>query len=251
MEALDFTTRPVGDLWLDRRSGWRDQATGCWIAACRPAAEPDLWEQYLQGALQSYRRFGVECALALDEFRDGADTALFFVAVDTKGRVVGGTRVIGPLRSPQESHALVEWDGNKGLDVVHRMIANRIPFGVAEVKAAWVNSGEYGSGALTAVLARVGLPIMTLLGVQFVVATSAAHVLEQWRSAGGVVATQVPAAAYPNRNYRTKMMWWDRSALAAHAEPEQFKLMCAANSEILRSVSASSELRPVPMGAPG
>ena len=251
MEALDFTARPVGSLWLDRESGWRDQATGCWIAACTPAAEPDLWDQYLQGALQSYRRYGVECALALDEIRDGGDTALFFAAVDTKGRVVGGTRVVGPLRSPEESHALVEWNGNKGLDAVHRMIANRIPFGVAEVKAAWANSREYGSGAITAVLARTGLPIMTLLGVQFVMATSAAHVLEQWRSAGGVVATQIPAAAYPNENYRTKMMWWDRSALAAHADPEQFKLMCAANSEILSSVSASSGLRSVPVGALG
>jgi hypothetical protein len=164
---------------------------------------------------------------------------------------VGGTRVVGPLRSAEQSHALEEWKGNKGLDVLRRMIDNRLPFGVAEVKAAWTDSREYGNRALTRALARTAMPIISLLGVQFIMATSAAHVLEQWSSSGGVVATQLPAAVYPNENYRTKLMWWDHSTLATHAEPEQFKLMCAANSELLRRVSASHELISVPMRAGG
>lgn len=118
------------------------------------------------------------------------------------------------------------------------MIANRIPFGVVEVKSAWTNSREYGNRALSTVLARTALPTMTLLGAQFVMATAAAHVLEQWQSSGGVVASRVPAAAYPNENYRTKVMWWDRRTLAAHADPAQFKLMCAENTEILSRLSA-------------
>jgi hypothetical protein len=249
MEAVHFRGTTIDELWLDAGSGWRDQTTGCWISACTPAAEPDRWDQYLKGALQSYRRYGVECALDVDAIRDGADTALFFAALDTTGRVVGGTRVVGPLRSAEESHALVEWDGNRGLDALRRMIDNRLAFGVAEVKGAWANSREYGSRALAKALARTALPTMTLLGVQFVMATAAAHVLEQWSSSGGVVATQVPAAAYPSEKYRTKLMWWDRHALVTHAEPEQFKLMCAENSELLRRVSASCELRSLPIAA--
>jgi hypothetical protein len=251
MEAVDFTGTSIDELWLDGGSGWRDQTTGCWISACTPAAEPDLWDQYLEGALASYRRYGVECALGVDAIRDGADTALFFAAVDAAGRVVGGARVVGPLRSAEDSHALVEWDGNKGLDTLRRMIDNRVAFGIAEVKGAWANSREYGNRALAKALARIALPTMSLLGVQFVMATAAAHVLEQWSSSGGVVATQVPAAAYPNEQYRTKLMWWDRLALAAHAEPEQFKQMCAENAELLRGVSASRELRSVLKGATG
>jgi hypothetical protein len=238
MEAIQLAGIPTDGPWLDSESGWWDQATGCWIAASTPESEPELWDQYLDGAQQSYRRHGLEWVLNLDAIRDGADTTVFFAAVDPKGRVVGGTRVVGPLLSPEESHALDEWDGNPGRAELRHMIANRLPFGVVEVKSAWANSHDYGSRALSRVLARTALPIMTLLGVQFVMATAATHVLEQWRSSGGVVSACIPAAAYPNENYCTKVMWWDRRTIATHAEPEQFKLMCAADSEIFRRVSA-------------
>ena len=238
MEAVQLTGSAIDGPWLEGGSGWRDQATGCWITASTPQAEPDLWDQYLEGALSSYRRHGLEWVLDLDAIRDGGDTALFFAAVDPKGRVVGGTRVVGPLRSPEESHALDEWNGSLGREVLRQMITHRLPFGVVEVKSAWTNSHDYGSRALSTVLARTALPMMTLLDVQFVMATAAAHVVDQWRSSGGVVPARIPAAAYPNENYRTKVMWWDRRTIATHAEPEQFKLMCAENSEILRRISA-------------
>jgi hypothetical protein len=250
MEVVRGAGKLVDNLWLDSRSGWRDQATGCWISACTPAADPELWDQYLQGALHSYRRHGVEAVLKYDAVRDGADTTLFFAVIDPSGRVVGGARVIGPLQSPEESHALVEWNGTKGLDPLYRMIANRLDFGVVEVKAAWIDSRGYGR-ALSRALARAALPIMTLLDVQFVMATAAAHVLELWRSSGGVVAAGIPSAVYPNENYRTKLMWWDRLSLAAHAEPEQFRLMCAENSQLFRYLAKAGELRLAPTGASG
>jgi hypothetical protein len=242
MEAAQLEARVFGDPWSESGSGWRDHATGCWVAAATPQAEPDLWNQYLDGALHSYRRHGLDWVLDVDAIRDGADTALFFVALDPQGRVVGGTRVVGPLRTPEDSHALVEWEGNPGLPLLRHMIANRLPFGVVEVKSAWADSREYGNQSLSRVLARTALPTMTLLGAQFVMATAAAHVLEQWQSSGGVVAARVPAAAYPNENYRTKVMWWDRRTLSTHAEPGQFKLMCAENAEILDRFSALGEI---------
>ena len=238
MQAAHLTDRVVDGPWLRGASRWRDQATGCWVTASTPEAEPELWAQYLDGAFQSYRRHGLEWVLDVDAVREGADTALFFAAVSPEGQVVGGTRVVGPLRSPEDSHALSEWAGNPGLPTLREMIANRLDFGIAEVKSAWANSQDYGSRAISKVLARTALPTMTLLGAQFVMATAAAHVLEQWRSSGGVVASRVPAAAYPTDDYRTKVMWWDRRTIATHAEPEQFKLMCAENQEIISSVSA-------------
>lgn len=239
MEAAQLAAREISDgPWPETGFGWYDQATGCRVTASTPEAEPELWNQYLDGALKSYRKHGLDWVLDLERIRDGADTTLFFAALDPQGRVVGGTRVVGPLRSPEDSHALQEWKGNPGLPLLRYMIANRIPFGVVEVKSAWTNSREYGNRALSTVLARTALPTMTLLGAQFVMATAAAHVLKQWQSSGGVVASRVPAAAYPNENYRTKVMWWDRRTLAAHADPAQFKLMCAENTEILSRLSA-------------
>jgi hypothetical protein len=238
MEAAQLAVRATDGPWLGGTAGWRDEATGCWVTAATPGGEPELWEQYLEGALNSYRRHGLEWVLDIDAVRDGADTALFFAAVDPAGRVVGGTRVVGPLQAPEDSHALEEWTDNPGRAVLRHMIANRLPFGVVEVKSAWANTHDYGSRAISRVLARTPLPLMTMMGVQFVMATAAAHVLEQWRSSGGVVSSRIPAAAYPNENYRTKVMWWDRRTIATHAEPEQFKLMCAEDSEILRLVSA-------------
>jgi hypothetical protein len=251
MEMIHFTGGSVDERLLDSGSGWRDETTGCWISVSTPEAEPQLWEQYLQGAFRSYRKHGVESAIDVDAIRHGTDTALFFAAVAQDGRVVGGTRVVGPLGAPDESHALVEWEGAEGVDVLRRMIANRLPFGVAEVKSAWADSRGYGSRALTTVLARTALPTMTLLGVQFVMATAAAHVLEQWRSSGGVVAARVPAALYPNENYRTKLMWWDRRTLARHADPAQYRLMCAENATICRRLSASGEFWLEPAEAEG
>ncbi|MBW0013418.1 hypothetical protein [Mycobacterium sp.] len=238
MEAVLLAGKSIDGSCVEGRWRWRDQATGCLITASSPEVEPELWDRYLDGALRSYRRHGLEWVLDIDAVRDGADTALFFAAVDPAGRVIGGTRVVGPLRSPEDSHALEEWNGSPGRTELRRMIANRLPFGVVEVKSAWTDSRDYGGRALSRVLARTALPMMTLLDVQFVMATAAAHVLEQWRSSGGVVAARIPAAAYPDENYRTKVMWWDRRTIATHAEPEQFKLMCAENSEIIGRISA-------------
>ncbi len=238
MEAVHLTAGAMDVAWPVNGSGWRDQATGCWVAASTPEAEPALWHRYLEGAQQSYQRHGLDWVLDFDAIKDGDGTALFFAVVEPNGRVVGGTRVVGPLVAPEDSHALEEWAGNPGRTELHRMIANRLPFGVVEVKSAWANTEDYGSRAISLVLARTALPMMTLLGVQFVMATAAAHVLEQWRSSGGVVAGGIPAAAYPNENYRTKVMWWDHRTISRYADSDQFKLMCAENSEVLDRITA-------------
>ena len=73
---------------------------------------------------------------------------------------------------------------------------------------------------------------MTLLGIQFCMATSAPHVLERWRTSGAVVAP-IPATPYPDERYRTKMMWYDRRAFANHAAPDQIP-------KILREMSTVS-----------
>lgn len=243
--------RPIAPQKLhfsENLSVWVSDAQ-CRLVVSQPALDPTLWNTYLQGALRAYSKHGVECTLDLDAISDGSDTQLFFAAIDIGGDVVGGARVIGPLRSADDSHAVVEWAGNPGLSAVRKMINDRAPFGVVEVKSGWVNSDAQRSDAIAAALARA-LPLsMSLLGVQFVMGTAAAHALDRWRSSGGVIAARIPAAAYPDERYRTKMIWWDRRTLANHAEPKQLSRMLVESRKLLRDVEALSATTAATAGA--
>jgi hypothetical protein len=186
----------------------------------QPSADPDLWAEYSIGARRSYRKHGVECALDVDALRTGADTIMFLAVIDDTGRMVAGARAKGPLRSADESHAVVEWAGQPGQQDVRKMITDRVPFGIAEVKSAWVTDELDRNRRLAAVLARSPFHVMALLDIQFCMATAAAYALNRWRSSGGVVAG-IPATPYPDERYQTKMMCWNRSDFVNYAEPAQ------------------------------
>ena len=55
----------------------------------------------------------------------GADTAMFFVALDEAGAMLGGVRAKGPLRCADDSHAVAEWQGQAGQNAVRKMITDR------------------------------------------------------------------------------------------------------------------------------
>jgi hypothetical protein len=199
-----------------------------------PELDPELWLDYLRGADASYRRHGVEKALDADAIADGSDTALFWTLVDDDGTLLGGVRGKGPLIDADDSHASVEWAGHEGLAAVRKMIDDRAPFGILEMKSAWTTDDRGRARSVSTALARSGFHAMELMGIQFCMATSAPHVLARWGTSGGVVAP-IPAAPYPDERYLTKMMWWDRRTFANHAEPEQV-------SKILREQAAVSRL---------
>ncbi|MBU9764262.1 hypothetical protein FR943_10460 [Mycobacterium sp. TNTM28] len=221
MTAPRLDTAPRCSVTLDESPSWWDPDSECTIVVARPAAEPDLWREYVRGAQANYRKHGVQRALDSKALRTGTDTALFCVGINRSGHVAGGLRAKGPHHGVEESHALVEWSGQPGLDSVRKMIADRLPFGVVEMKTAWVCDDPEQSRALTDTLARMPLHAMTLLDIQFAMASAAAYVLKRWLSSGGVLATKIPATPYPDERYRTKMMWWDRRTFANHAHPGQ------------------------------
>ena len=90
------------------------EAAGCQIHVAKPHQIPELWTEYLSGALTNYRRFGVESVLEFDTVLPGRSTSWFFAAVDTSGAVIGGMRVQGPYLYAEESHAMTEWAGRAG-----------------------------------------------------------------------------------------------------------------------------------------
>ena len=205
---------------LTRHHRWWDDDAKCTLLMSQPSLDPDLWLEYLDGAERSYRKHGVQSALDTAAISDGHDTAVFWAALDSRERVIGGVRAKGPLTCPDDSHAVVEWEGQPGLPAVRKMINDRVPFGILEMKSAFVTDDPDRSRGVTRALARSGFHAMAAMDLQFCMATSAPHVLDKWRSSGGVVAS-IPATPYPDPRYRTKMMWWDRRTFVRHAEPAQ------------------------------
>ena len=206
---------------LDEGISWFDSDTNCTVVVSTPSADPALWADFVDGAARSYHTHGIERALDMDSLTDEANTQLFHAVVNDAGAVMAGIRAKGPLESAEESHAIVEWENRPGLRTVRKMLTDRLPFGVVEMKTAWMSDDPGRSRSLGTTLARAPFTTMALLDAQFVVATAGAHVLNRWRTSGGVVATKIPATPYPDDRYRTKMMWWDRSTFTSEADPEQ------------------------------
>jgi len=218
--AIQLDAASVEEFTLSRSLSWRDPDIDCTLVLSQPSTDRSLWDEYVLGARRSYSKHGVECALDVDALQSGSDTVMYLSAIDAAGRMVAGVRAKGPLQSADDSHAIVEWAGQPGQQAVRKLITDRVPFGVLEMKSAWVTDDPDKNRCLTAALARSGFHMMALLDVQFCMATAAAYVLNRWRSSGGVVAS-IPAAPYPDERYQTKMMWWNRRDFVHHAEPEQ------------------------------
>src|ERR1700739_2957866 len=136
--AIAGPRRLLEDAPLGERLWWWDADGQSRLVISRPAVDRRLWAEYGRGAVRSYRRHGVECALDRSALHSGDDTALFFVALDADDTVLAGVRAKGPLSRPEDSHALIEWQGQPGRKAVHKMISDRIPHGVLELKSAWV-----------------------------------------------------------------------------------------------------------------
>ncbi|WP_169585388.1 hypothetical protein [Antrihabitans stalactiti] len=194
---------------------YRIVGSNCRMIAAVPSEAPELWAAYLEGAMASYRKFGVENALELDEIRDGTSTSLFLVAVTPDGEVVGGVRAQGPYAVAEQAHAIQEWEGCEGQDDVRQMVADRIADGVVEMKTAWVSDRSPDRKALTQALARIPLvAVLDLLDVRYVMATAGTDpVIKLWLTTGGEIATHIPTAPYPSDRYHATLIWWDREAL--------------------------------------
>lgn len=216
----------------------------CFMVA-EPAAQPVLWRAYLEGARQSYRQHGVEDALDYADVRDGRTTALFAVATDDAGCVVGGLRVRGPFSQVGQVHAVREWAGRPGTSQIRHQVAQRLPSGVIEIKAVWVQPDIDRRAALTAALARAFVHAQDLLGARYALCTAATHAVPRWRDSGGEVSTDVAAVAYPDERYRTQLMWWDRNRVAEVMPSDQHAALTR-ESVLLRGVlTAPSTLQSV------
>ncbi|WP_280243609.1 hypothetical protein [Nocardia abscessus] len=201
-----------------------DAQSECAFFVSEPSVQPELWHRYLDGALDVYRRFGVEHALEYDAVADGGSTSLFFTALDADGDMLAGVRMQGPYTDARQAHALVEWAGQPGADTLRRMIADRIPHGVIEAKGAWVARDAANRAELSAAISRTVLHAARLLGARYGFATVASFTVARHEACGAVPAERVPAVPYPDQRYRTVPLWWDTRSYPAFAEESQRSL---------------------------
>ena len=157
---------------LPERVTWFDSAAQCILTWSQPRLDPDLWSEYGSGAAKATGGTAVESALDVEALNTGADTAMFLCAVDNSGTVVAGVRAKGPLQSAEDSHAVAEWDGQHSQAAVHKMITDRLAFGILEMKSAWVEDDKERGQLLTNALARSGSHLMAMLDIQFCMATA-------------------------------------------------------------------------------
>ncbi|MDT5408461.1 MAG: hypothetical protein QOG14_681, partial [Mycobacterium sp.] len=110
---------------LGQGFSWPDPDIEGTLIVSQPSADPELWAEYVAGAVRSYGQRGVECALDVEALQTGDDTIMFAAVDDEAGQVVGGLRAIA-LRSADDSHAVEEWDGQPGQQAVREMISDRV-----------------------------------------------------------------------------------------------------------------------------
>lgn len=196
-------------LFAHRTLDFWDEDSGYHFVVASPEDEPRLWSQFLDGARDAYRRFDVEVALEYDLIRDGASTALFFVAVAADGTVCGGSRALGPYTSVTESHPFVEWTDPTVQAEITRILAPCVPYGLIEAKTGWVADDAPRRHELSAGVARTATYFMELLGARFLVGTAAGNAMGLWQRAEAFIVESVPPTPYPDRRYRTRMLMWD------------------------------------------
>ena len=191
-----------------------DSSSGCRFVVARPEDQAELWLAYLAGAQTNYRRHGVESVLEYDRIVDGSSTALFVVALESDGRVVGGMRMQGRYQRAEQTHALEEWAGRTGTAELVQEINDRLPDGIIEMKSGWVSDDALRREAVTAALARIFTHSFALMDVRYVMGTVAVHAVKRWQTTGGVISSDVAPVAYPDDRYQTVVMWWDRKTFA-------------------------------------
>jgi hypothetical protein len=211
--ARDSTSVPPGTRYYDTQ-------LQCTVLATTPTVSPGLWNEFLDGALRSYTRHGVQDALEYDEIVDGVSTSLFFVAIDSEGDLRGGLRVQGPYTRSDQTHADIEWSSDEaGRSALRAMVADRIPDGVVEMKSVWSDPDAPRTGR-PGYLGAVGASLAAAaLGARFTLATSAEHAVGPYLDSGAVIAAHIDAVPYPDDRYRTRALWWDRATVRSIADP--------------------------------
>lgn len=211
-----------------------DSSSGCHVRICSPREDPALWNQYLEGALNGYRHYGVQDALDVESLADGSSTTVFLAAIDPDGSVVAGLRAHGPHASADDIPGFRPWLGTPGEAALRASVEAKVPSGVVESKGGWSTRSVPRRPELGALVARGVVHVTWLLDVRYGFGVSPLHQLDSYRSSGARPDPGIPAVSYPDERYTTVPVWWDLSDLSA-ATPTQLELIDAERAQLLEA----------------
>ncbi|MFD3505973.1 hypothetical protein [Nocardia sp. NPDC058666] len=209
-----------------------DSSSGCRVQLCSPDDDQGLWQQYLAGALDGYRHYGVQDALDVETLADGCSTTAFLVAIDPDGAVVAGVRAHGPHTDADEIAGFQPWLGTPGEAALRSSIESRLPGGVIEAKGGWSTRSAPRRPELGALVARGVVHLAWALDVRFSMGVSPLHHLQSYQSTGARQDRGIPAVSYPDERYTTVPVWWDLSDLRT-ATRTQADLIAADRAQLL------------------
>jgi molybdopterin/thiamine biosynthesis adenylyltransferase len=215
-QVIDLTDRSSRPL-----ATYTEEATGLRIEVHRPLESQRRWRQYLDGAEARYSAYGVAEVLGRADLEDGRSTSLFFVAVDEDDAVVAGLRCHGPLTSVDDAYATDELRGHPRMRAVRELLDRTVPSGLVEIKGVWVDR-RTSSAAVTDAIARCYVHAMTWFGTRFAMCTCADTVAPRWKSTGGRPFLDLEAVPFPNEDYRTVLLLWDREHLPERVSNDQW-----------------------------
>jgi hypothetical protein len=220
---------------------FEDEASGVHMELHHPLDSPNRWRSYLDGAETQYRSWGILPVLDRPALESGRSTSLFFLAIDASGRVVGGLRCHGPLRSASEAYALVELRESPHLGTIRDLLTRAVPRGVVELKGAWVDRERTPPGVSDA-LARCAIHFMDWLGARHAICTCSDVVAKRWTPGGGQAFTDLGTVPYPDDRYRTLLLWWDRERVASLARPDQWAAVVRESRELVNRSATDAPL---------
>jgi nitroreductase len=219
--------------------GFRDAATGMWLRLLAPSRRFDLWRSYVEGARRAYQKYQVEKALHIPDATPESQTPIFAVATDDSGIVRAGLYVNGPLTTVHNAHTPREFASEPvSASVAAAWIAQALPAGVIEVKGVWVDPSSEHKAALADLMARTFVHAMRYLGVRHAYCSAAEHAASRWCNSGGRQLPGIVPAAYPDKRYRTTMLWWDVETSLELSSIEQRQLFI---SECGQATSRTSQ----------
>ncbi|MGH9110206.1 MAG: Rv1355c family protein [Acidimicrobiales bacterium] len=226
-----------GASFVDRTSGLRFEGH-------HPAARPDRWRQYLDGAVHEYERYGVAHLIDRRALERAEGVSLFFVGVDPSDRVVAGVRCHGPLDPDAVAQALVEMASSPEIDQLRAAVERVKPYGVIELKGAWLRLSR--SRQADDPFNRVPVHALEWLGAEVALLAVTAR-LEAPMELIGARRMGREVARYPTERHRTILMGLHRARYRSQARPD-FPPHIRRESEQLRRPAAPGEVagwRPV------
>ncbi len=231
-------------------SSFVDPTSGLRWEAHHPATRPDRWQEYLDGAVREYERYGLAELIDREALHRADGVSVFFVGLGGDGRIAAGFRCHGPLDDVAASRALSEMATSPEAPRLIEFVREAVPHGVIEIKGAWRSASGNGTHVVADAIVRCIIHALQWLGAEVALA-AVREGLQPLATLTGARRVGTEGSAFPSEEYRTILMAWYRSDFGPRVRPDQATLIRAESEQLRAGPPAGTEVgwRPVVLDA--